>query len=147
MRFLEITGIPGHHPTSIAVYDEQTGLLLTGDTLYPGHLFISDYDTYRTSIQRMADWMSNHNPTWIVGTHVEMSANHTGLLMANDFEVALNTLRSGAFTMSKLEMKDAAKDLVSYTVSDRYMALRKHLGIALETGGTAQQDVPKPPVS
>ena len=76
-----------------------------------------------------------------------MSANHTGLLMANDFEVALNTLRSGAFTMSKLEMKDAAKDLVSYTVSDRYMALRKHLGIALETGGTAQQDVPKPPVS
>lgn len=73
-RVLEITGIPGHHPTSIAVYDEQTGLLLTGDTLYPGHLFIPDYETYRTSIQRMADWMSNHDPTWIVGTHVEMSA-------------------------------------------------------------------------
>ena len=73
-RVLEITGIPGHHPTSIAVYDEQTGLLLTGDTLYPGHLFISDYPTYRTSIQRMADWMSNHDPTWIVGTHIEMSA-------------------------------------------------------------------------
>ncbi len=73
-RVLEITGIPGHHPTSIAVYDDQTGLLLTGDTLYPGHLFISDYETYRTSIQRMADWMSNYDPTWIVGTHIEMSA-------------------------------------------------------------------------
>ena len=81
------------------------------------------------------------------GTHVEMSANHTGLLMANDFEVALNTLRSGTFTMSKLEMKDAAKDLVSYTVSDRYMALRQHLGIALNTGEAKKQDIPNPPTS
>ena len=74
-RSREITGIPGHHPTSIAVYDEQTGLLLTGDTLYPGHLFVNDYGTFRESIQRMADWMSNHNPTWILGTHIEMSAD------------------------------------------------------------------------
>lgn len=73
-RKLEITGIPGHHPTSLAVYDANAGLLLTGDTLYPGHLFISDYPAYRESIQRLANWMSMESSKWVLGTHIEMTS-------------------------------------------------------------------------
>ncbi|HET9896881.1 MAG TPA: MBL fold metallo-hydrolase [Streptosporangiaceae bacterium] len=38
-RVLELTGIPGHHAASVAVYDPWSGFLLTGDTVYPGRLY------------------------------------------------------------------------------------------------------------
>jgi len=37
-RVLEVLGSPGHHPAAITVYDPWTGVLLTGDTVYPGRL-------------------------------------------------------------------------------------------------------------
>jgi hydroxyacylglutathione hydrolase len=39
-RVLDIIPIPGHESSSIAVYDRQTGILFTGDTLYPGRLYV-----------------------------------------------------------------------------------------------------------
>jgi hydroxyacylglutathione hydrolase len=41
-RVLDIIGIPGHEEASIAIYDRQTGVLLTGDTVYPGRLYVRD---------------------------------------------------------------------------------------------------------
>ena len=43
-RTLEIFGIPGHHAASIAVHDPMTGLLHTGDTVYPGRIYVDDPD-------------------------------------------------------------------------------------------------------
>ena len=34
-RIIDVIPIPGHQSAHIALYDRQTGLLLTGDTLYP----------------------------------------------------------------------------------------------------------------
>ena len=45
-RDLSIIAIPGHEPSSIAIYDFQTGLLLTGDTLYPGRLYVRDFEAF-----------------------------------------------------------------------------------------------------
>ena len=42
-RHLAIIPIPGHEKSSIAFYDCATGFLLTGDSLYPGRLYISDF--------------------------------------------------------------------------------------------------------
>jgi hydroxyacylglutathione hydrolase len=39
-RVLEVSAIPGHQRASIAVYDPWTGWLLTGDTVYPGRLYV-----------------------------------------------------------------------------------------------------------
>lgn len=72
-RVLDILAIPGHHSAHIAVYDRQTGILLTGDTLYPGRLYISQFNTYRTSIQRMVDFLATRPCSWVLGTHIEMS--------------------------------------------------------------------------
>ena len=63
--------------------------------------------------------------------HVELSADHAGLLVANDFGVAMNTLRAEAFALSKLPPKEKAKDLVLYVMSERYLTLRQELGIAI----------------
>jgi hydroxyacylglutathione hydrolase len=73
-RVLDVLGIPGHHPTSIAFYDRNTHLLLTGDTFYPGFLFISNFTQYKASIQRLVDFTAANPVCWITGTHIEMSA-------------------------------------------------------------------------
>lgn len=73
-RVLDVFGIPGHHSAHIAIYDRQTDILLTGDTLYPGHLFISTWSQWRTSIFRLADWARTHHVQWILGTHIEMTS-------------------------------------------------------------------------
>ena len=35
-RIIDVIPIPGHDVLSLAYYDRQTGILLTGDGLYPG---------------------------------------------------------------------------------------------------------------
>jgi glyoxylase-like metal-dependent hydrolase (beta-lactamase superfamily II) len=73
-RVLDVVGIPGHETTHIAVYDRKTGLLFTGDSLYPGLLFINDWATYRTSIKRLAQFVAAHPIAHVLGAHVEMTS-------------------------------------------------------------------------
>jgi glyoxylase-like metal-dependent hydrolase (beta-lactamase superfamily II) len=70
-RILDVIPIPGHEPSSIAVYDRQTGILFTGDTLYPGRLYVRDAAAFRQSIQRLVDFTYNKVVTHILGTHIE----------------------------------------------------------------------------
>ncbi|HET6202408.1 MAG TPA: MBL fold metallo-hydrolase [Planctomycetota bacterium] len=72
-RTLRILPIPGHEASSVAVYDESTGLLLTGDTLYPGRLYVRDWEAFRASIGRLADFARRHPIFHVLGTHVEMT--------------------------------------------------------------------------
>jgi hydroxyacylglutathione hydrolase len=73
-RVLDVLGLPGHEATHVALYDRQTGLLLTGDTLYPGLLFINDWTQYRASVGRLAQFVAAHPIAHVLGAHVEMSA-------------------------------------------------------------------------
>jgi glyoxylase-like metal-dependent hydrolase (beta-lactamase superfamily II) len=66
--------LPGHEATHIAIYDRQTGLLLTGDSLYPGLLFISDWTAYRASIHRLAQFAAGQPIAHVMGAHIEMTA-------------------------------------------------------------------------
>jgi hydroxyacylglutathione hydrolase len=38
-RIIDVIPIPGHDKLSLALYDRQTGVLLAGDSLYPGRLY------------------------------------------------------------------------------------------------------------
>lgn len=73
-RVVDVIPIPGHHTSHLALYDHGTGWLLTGDTLYPGRLYVSDFDTYVTSIERMVDFTEDKDVCQVMGTHIEMSA-------------------------------------------------------------------------
>lgn len=73
-RVIDVLAIPGHEAHHIALYDRQTGILLTGDTLYPGLLFISDWTAYRTSVARLATFASAHPIAHVLGAHIEMTA-------------------------------------------------------------------------
>lgn len=72
-RIVDVIPIPGHQSAHIAIYDRRHELLLTGDTLYPGRLYISDFAAYQASTQRLADFVGTNSVQWVLGTHIEMT--------------------------------------------------------------------------
>ncbi len=72
-RVLDVIPIPGHQPASIAVYDRRTGVLLTGDTFYPGRLYVRDTTAFAGSIARLAAFARTHPVTHMLGAHIENS--------------------------------------------------------------------------
>ena len=73
-RALDVIAIPGHQASHIAIYDRQTGLLLTGDSLYPGLLFVRDWAPYRDSMHRLAQFARAHPIAHVLGAHIEMTS-------------------------------------------------------------------------
>jgi hydroxyacylglutathione hydrolase len=72
-RVLEMFPIPGHHPASIAIYDPWTGFLLTGDTVYPGRLYVSDMPAFLASLDRLVRFAAHRPVTHVLGCHIEMT--------------------------------------------------------------------------
>ena len=71
-RPLAVTGIPGHHPTSVAVHDPHTRTLYTGDSAYPGRLYAVDPALFAASMERLADFASSRPVDRVLGCHVEL---------------------------------------------------------------------------
>jgi len=74
-RILDIIPIPGHEATSVAVYDRKSRILLTGDTVYPGRLYVRDWPVFKASIEHLAAFVKTHEVANVLGTHIEMSNN------------------------------------------------------------------------
>lgn len=73
-RVLDIVPIPGHHASHIATYDRNTRLLFSGDSLYPGRLYVFDWPAFRASVARLAEFVADGNPVeWILGAHIELT--------------------------------------------------------------------------
>ncbi len=72
-RILDVIAIPGHQPFSVAFYDRRTGILLTGDSLYPGRLYVFDFPAFSASIQRLVDFTRDKPVAHILGCHIEQS--------------------------------------------------------------------------
>jgi glyoxylase-like metal-dependent hydrolase (beta-lactamase superfamily II) len=75
-RVLDIVPTPGHQPAHIMVFDERTHLLLSGDSLYPGRLYVPDGQmaTFRDSIDRVAAFTKGKRVSHVLGAHIEMTA-------------------------------------------------------------------------
>jgi hydroxyacylglutathione hydrolase len=72
-RCLEVTGIPGHNAASIAIVDPRTGFLLTGDTVYPGRLYVEDMPAFVDSLERLVQICDTHDVSYVMGCHIEMT--------------------------------------------------------------------------
>lgn len=77
-RKLTIIPTPGHQEEAISIYDPHTQWLMTGDSLYPGKIYIKDWQAYKQSIHRLIDFTSQHHINAILGAHIEMT-NQPGL--------------------------------------------------------------------
>jgi glyoxylase-like metal-dependent hydrolase (beta-lactamase superfamily II) len=70
-RVLDAIPIPGHDTASIALYDRQTGILQTGDSLYPGRIYIRDFDAFAKSNLRLVKFTEGKPVAYVLGNHIE----------------------------------------------------------------------------
>jgi hydroxyacylglutathione hydrolase len=72
-RVLQALTTPGHHEAAITFYDSATGILFTGDTVYPGRLYVSDWAAFDRTIDRLIEFCALWPVTHVLGCHIEMS--------------------------------------------------------------------------
>jgi glyoxylase-like metal-dependent hydrolase (beta-lactamase superfamily II) len=74
-RIVDVLPIPGHDVAGIALYDRLTGVLMTGDSFYPGRLYVGDaeFPTFAASHQRLVDFTADKPVAHIFGTHIEQT--------------------------------------------------------------------------
>jgi glyoxylase-like metal-dependent hydrolase (beta-lactamase superfamily II) len=72
-RVLDVIPIPGHNAVGVAIYDRNTGILFTGDNLYPGRLYVEDFSAFQASTERMIRFTQTRPIAHILGNHIEQS--------------------------------------------------------------------------
>ncbi|WP_164155829.1 MBL fold metallo-hydrolase [Sandarakinorhabdus rubra] len=74
-RPVSIIPTPGHEPAHIMVHDPQTRLILSGDMLYPGRIYVptDQYATFIASADRLAGFARRHRIDALLGAHIEMT--------------------------------------------------------------------------
>jgi hydroxyacylglutathione hydrolase len=70
-RLIDVIPIPGHDTVSVALYDHSTGILFTGDSLYPGRLYVHDFADFQKSTERMIRFTEGKVVAHILGNHIE----------------------------------------------------------------------------
>jgi hydroxyacylglutathione hydrolase len=70
-RIIDVIAIPGHEASGVALYDRQTAVLFTGDSVYPGRLYIRDLDAFTKSNERMVRFTEGKMVAHILGCHIE----------------------------------------------------------------------------
>ncbi|MFD7914469.1 MBL fold metallo-hydrolase [Streptomyces sp. NPDC059752] len=72
-RTLECLATPGHHEAAVTFYDAWTGFLLTGDTVYPGRLYVQDWHAFSRTIDRLIEFCERRPVAHVMGCHIEMT--------------------------------------------------------------------------
>jgi hydroxyacylglutathione hydrolase len=72
-RVIDVIPTPGHEAAATMYYDRRTGVLLTGDSIYPGRLYVADYPAYVASTRRLVRFTEGKIVTHLLGAHVEQS--------------------------------------------------------------------------
>ena len=72
-RALECLATPGHHEAAVTYYDPHTGFLFTGDTVYPGRLYVEDWAAFGSTVDRLIAFADTRPVTHILGCHIEMT--------------------------------------------------------------------------
>lgn len=69
---------------------------------------------------------------WTTG--LDYTADRVGFLLANDLPRSLAVIRATPEEQASLPAKDRIRELLAYSVSEEYFALRARLGIAIQVG-------------
>ncbi|GHN01485.1 hypothetical protein WSM22_29740 [Cytophagales bacterium WSM2-2] len=120
-RIIDLIPIPGHQRASIAFYDRETEFLFSGDTFYPGRLYVEDWQAFTKSIQRLVDFTKNHSVRNFIGNHIEMTRTpgkdyptgtiyqpeeHPLLLTSKDIQVLNDSLRKTGDLVRRIVCND-----------------------------------------
>ncbi|WP_372784871.1 MBL fold metallo-hydrolase [Phenylobacterium sp.] len=131
-RVLDVIPTPGHHPSHIMIFDEKDRLLLSGDTLYPGRLYVSadQFAAFRDSIDRAVAFTRDRRVSHVLGAHVEMTAapgkDFPEAAPAHPNERALELpyadlleLQAAVHAMGETAVKDVHNDFIVFPLTPR----------------------------
>ncbi|AKT40939.1 serine/threonine-protein kinase [Chondromyces crocatus] len=68
---------------------------------------------------------------WVSG--VDLTADRAGFLLSNDLELAQEMIKASDEASAALPHKDRLKELLLYSVSEEYFALRRRIGINIDS--------------
>jgi hydroxyacylglutathione hydrolase len=71
-RELEVIPSPGHHKAAVSYFDPYSGVLFTGDTVYPGRLYVPDMEAFLTTMGRLVNLAETGEVSLVVGGHIEL---------------------------------------------------------------------------
>jgi hydroxyacylglutathione hydrolase len=131
-RALDIVPTPGHHPSHIMVFDRRTRLLLSGDTLYPGRLYVpvNDFADYKASVDRVVAFTKDRHVSHILGAHIEMTTtpgqDYPQAAPSHPNEHALDLpyadlleLQAAVHKMGDTGLKDVHDDFIVFPLAPR----------------------------
>lgn len=73
-RKVTVIPTPGHHENHVSFFDHSTGILFTGDFLFPGRLLVDDIEVYSKSAKRLVKFSQNNSIHTIFGSHIEINS-------------------------------------------------------------------------
>lgn len=72
-RVLTVIGGPGHDVPAVVFHDPWTGILLTGDSVYPGRLYVPDMPAFVATLERLVAFCGTTHVSHVLGCHIEMT--------------------------------------------------------------------------
>jgi glyoxylase-like metal-dependent hydrolase (beta-lactamase superfamily II) len=126
-RVIDVIPIPGHHPAHVAYYDRKTAILLTGDHLYPGRLYVSDFPQYLASTRRMVEFTEGKPVAHVLGNHIEQTSTPfvdypTGTVYQpkeHQFEFGRAHLLELLAALERMQAKPVKLTLRDFTITPR----------------------------
>ena len=65
---------------------------------------------------------------------VDLTATRAGFLICNDLDVATRLVQTEPVSIGVADPKDKVRDLILWSISDEYFAVREHLGLGIGQG-------------
>ena len=65
---------------------------------------------------------------------VDMTATRAGFLICNDLDVAARLVQTEPVSIGVADPKDKIRDLLLWSISEEYFAVREHLGLGIGQG-------------
>lgn len=131
-RVLDAIPIPGHSKLSIALYDRRTQILFSGDTLYPGRLYVFDFAAFEASIARLVQFTADKPVAQVIGNHIEQSTTPFHdfpigtLFQADEHELALShgsllELQAALASMHDAPRRVALRDFTIFPAGPQFL--------------------------
>jgi glyoxylase-like metal-dependent hydrolase (beta-lactamase superfamily II) len=120
-RTIEIISTPGHTPDSISLIDRANSLLFTGDTFYPGEIWLyrpeTDFSAYLASVKKLAALAPELK--LVLGAHNVPVAQPSVL---PQLDAAIHSVLAG-----RVQLKSVTGDQAIYQVGEISFRLRNPL--------------------
>ena len=129
-RTVEILATPGHTPDAISLLDRANGLLFTGDTFYPGEIWLyrpeTDFPAYLASVKKLVALAPDLK--LVLGAHNVPVAQPSVLAQ---LDAAIHSVLAG-----KVPPKSSNGDQAIYQVGEISFRMRHPLPAINSTPGT-----------